>query len=74
MSDTSDANCVARVAAALVAAIAEAQALVAAGELGPPLVELLRHAREIYELMRETLVADPVASGYARGRILLLGS
>jgi len=32
------------------------------------------YARELYEIMRETLIADPVAGEYARGLLESIGN
>ena len=45
----------ARISAALIAAIAEAQTLAADGVIGAEFRELLRHAREMHNLMVEHL-------------------
>ncbi|MEO8754927.1 MAG: hypothetical protein ABI624_19860 [Casimicrobiaceae bacterium] len=50
-------------ATVLVAAIAEAKALIDAGEFGDELREVVRHAREMHELLREQVSAAPPGSG-----------
>lgn len=58
---------IARISAALVAALAEAKALTDAGRFGAELTELVRHAREMGELLTEALNAHGDAVGeYAR--------
>jgi hypothetical protein len=59
-----EANEIARISAALVAAIAEAHALAADGQTGAEFRELLRHAREMHDLMASQLDG---ATEYARG-------
>jgi hypothetical protein len=54
----------ARISAALIAAIAEAQTLAAEGKIGAEFRELVRHAREMHGLMVEQLDG---ATEYARG-------
>lgn len=46
---------IAFISQALVAALTEADALVRAGNFGPDLVELLRHAREVGEMLDEAI-------------------
>lgn len=59
-----DADEVARISAALIAAIAEAQTLAADGKIGAEFRELLRHAREMHNLLVEHLDGG---TEYARG-------
>jgi hypothetical protein len=59
-----DANEIARISAALIAAIAEAQTLAADGKIGSESQELLRHAREMHDLMVEH---PDGGTEYARG-------
>jgi hypothetical protein len=59
---------------AFVDAIREAQAIASAGEFGAPLAEVLRHARELHEIMVEELSEARRATGeYAGGLLLELG-
>ena len=44
-----------RISATLVQALAEAKAMADAGQLGPDFAELVRHAREMGELLNEAL-------------------
>ena len=63
-----DTDEIARISAALIAAIAEAQTLATDGKVGDEFRELLRHAREMHDLMIERLRdAEPGAVEYARG-------
>ena len=55
-------------------AIREAQTMASAGEFGAPLAEVLRHARELHEIMAEELVEARRATGeYAGGLLIELG-
>jgi hypothetical protein len=57
-----------RISAALVAVLAEAKTMADAGQFGPDFAELVRHARELGELLTEALVHNAEAVGeYARG-------
>ena len=59
---------VARISAALVEAIAEAQTLATDSKIGVEFRDLLRHAREMHDLMVEQLQdAEPSSIEYARG-------
>ena len=59
-----DASEIARISAALVAAIGEAHMLAADGHIDAKFRELLRHAREMHDLMAEHLDGR---TEYARG-------
>ena len=48
-----------RISAALVKAIAEAKALVEANDFGPDFHEVIRHARELHDLLHEQVTAEP---------------
>ena len=50
-----DANEIARISAGLIAAIAEAQTLAADAKIGVEFRELLRHAREMHDLLVQHL-------------------
>lgn len=54
---------IARISAALIAALAEAKAMADAGRFGPELTELVRHAREMGELLTEALDQHAEAVG-----------
>ena len=58
---------IARISAALVAALAEAKARADAGQYGADFAELVRHAREMGELLTEALAEHRDSVGeYAR--------
>ncbi|MCC6195881.1 MAG: hypothetical protein IT518_15585 [Burkholderiales bacterium] len=62
------------VSSAFVAALQEAQGMISAGEVGAPLADVVRHARELHEIMVEELVPASRATGeYAGGMFLELG-
>lgn len=50
-----------RVTGEIVKVIGEAQAMIAAGNIGPDLVNLARHAQELHELLAEQLLEAPPA-------------
>lgn len=52
---TQDPAYLANVSSALMGALHEAQDMVDAGERGAPLVDVVRHARELHEIMMEEL-------------------
>jgi hypothetical protein len=55
-------------------AIREAQVMASTGEFGAPLAEVLRHARELHEIMAEELAGARRATGeYAGGLLIELG-
>jgi hypothetical protein len=63
-----DADDLARIAATLVAAIAQAK--VRANEFGidPDFREIVRHAREMHDLLLEALIEnEPLSTAYLRG-------
>jgi hypothetical protein len=69
-----DPSYLASLSGAFIDAIREAQAMTAAGEFGAPLAEVLRHARELHEIMAEELAEARRATGeYAGGLLLELG-
>ena len=47
----------ARISAALVTALAEAKMLADAGSIGPEIRDIVQHARDLYDLLLEQLVA-----------------
>ena len=58
----------ARISGAMLNALAEARALSEAGETGDDLRRLVRHAREMHDLLLENLIAaEPSTAQYARG-------
>ena len=71
-----DADEIARISAALIAAIAEAQTLAADGTIGDEFRELLRHSREMHDLMVEQLqqASESSAVEYARGLVESMGN
>lgn len=71
---TPDPVYLANVSSAMIDALREAQAMAAAGELGAPLADLLRHARELHDILREELGSASRATGeYAGGLLLEMG-
>jgi hypothetical protein len=46
---------IARISAALVSALADAQAMAHAGDVGPEFANLMTHVRDMYELLDEAL-------------------
>src|SRR5436190_15945148 len=58
----------ARISGAMLKALAEARTLNAAGDTGDELRRLVRHAREMHDLLLENLIAaEPSTTQYARG-------
>jgi hypothetical protein len=47
----------ANVSRAFMQALREAHALIAAGQVGSPLVDVIRHARELHEIMLDEVAA-----------------
>jgi hypothetical protein len=71
---TPDPVYLANVSSAFTDALREAQILAAKGEFGQPLAEVLRHARELHEIMVEELgTASRVTGEYAGGVLLEMG-
>lgn len=71
---TPDPVYLANISGAIVDALREAQALASAGEYGAPLVEVVRYARDLYEIMTEELANARRATGeYAGGLLVDLG-
>jgi starvation-inducible outer membrane lipoprotein len=65
----------ARIASALVVAIAEGKANFDAGRLGSDAIDLLCRARELHVLLLELLlVAEPDVDERTRGRVIALGN
>ena len=64
----------ANVSSAFVDALREAQGMVSAGEMGAPLDEVVRHARELHEIMVEELGHARRATGEYAGGLLLEAS
>jgi hypothetical protein len=73
-TDSTAAEDLARMSAALIAAVAEAKVRIERGDFDDEFVELVRHAREMYAIMRETLIADATAGAYARGLLEAIGN
>jgi hypothetical protein len=73
-SMTPDPVYLANVSGAFVDAIQEAQDMVTAGEFGAPLAEVVRHARDLYDIMEEELGNGRRQIGeYAGGLLIELG-
>jgi hypothetical protein len=66
---THDPVYVANVSSALLGALHEAQEILDAGEVGEPLADVVRHARELHEIMVEELASPRVIADRA-GRSL----
>jgi hypothetical protein len=68
---TPDPVYLANVSSAFIDALREAQSIAATGEFGKPLAEVVRHARELNEIMVEELAdASRVTGEYAGGMLL----
>jgi hypothetical protein len=59
------------VSTAFLGALHEAQDMVDAGELGAPLADVVRHARELHEIMLEEIGPARGALGVRAGGLLL---
>ena len=71
---TPDPVYLASLSGAFMDALREAQAMASSGEYGAPLSEVLRHARELHEIIVEELASARRATGeYAGGLLLELG-
>ena len=71
---TPDPVYLANVSSAFMDALREAQSIAATGEIGKPLSEVVRHARELHEIMVEELAnARRVTGEYAGGLLLDMG-
>ena len=69
-----DSAYLAHVSTAFTAALQEAQGMISAGQVGAPLVDVVRHARELHEIMVEELAsASRVTGEYTGGMLLELG-
>ena len=71
---TTDPVYLANVSSAMIDAMREAQGLVEEGELGAPLVEVIRHARELHDILVEELSFEsrPMTE-YAGGALVEMG-
>ena len=71
---TTDPVYLANVSSAMIDAMREAQDLVEEGELGAPLVEVIRHARELHDILVEELSFEsrPMPE-YAGGALMEMG-
>ena len=64
-----------RISAAIVKAIAEAKAMADAENFGPDLQEVIRHARELHDLLLEQVnAAEPGAGDRLRAVCEMMGS
>jgi len=68
---TEDPVYLANVSSACLDALHEAEEMVAAGELGPDLIDLVRHARELHDIMVEELASSSRVTGEYAGGVLL---
>ena len=68
---THDPVYLANVSSALLGALHEAQHMVEAGERGEPLADVMRHARELHEIMAEELGTTRRAIGDQAARLLI---
>jgi hypothetical protein len=75
MSDSFEPEEGPRIYAALVKALAEAKMLADAGDVGPTFRDVLQHAREMYDLLLEQMVAaEPGAGEYLMGMCDAMGN
>ncbi len=71
---TPDTAYLANLSGAFLDALREAQVMASAGEYGAPLADVLRHARELHEIMTEEMAEARRFTGeYAGGLLLELG-
>ncbi|MEO8755091.1 MAG: hypothetical protein ABI624_20700 [Casimicrobiaceae bacterium] len=71
---TPDPAYLASLSGAFLDALRDAQVMASAGEYGAPLAEVLRHARELHEIMTEELAeARRLTGEYTGGLLLELG-
>jgi hypothetical protein len=71
---TPDPVYLASLSGAFLDALREAQVMASKGEFGAPLADVLRHARELHEILAEELGSARRATGeYAGGLLLELG-
>lgn len=69
-----DAEYLENVSTAFLGALHEAQDMVDAGQFGEPLADVVRHARELHEIMLEEIgSARRVLGGQAGGLLLEMG-
>jgi len=68
---SSDPAYLENVSSAFVGALEEAEAMADSGEAGAPLAELLRHCRELHEIMVEELGGASSPLGEHAGGVLL---
>ena len=70
---THDPVYVANVSSALLGALHEAQEMLDAGEVGEPLADVVRHARELHEIMVEELASPRVIADHAARSLTEMG-
>jgi len=70
---THDPVYVANVSSALLGALHEAQEMLDAGEVGEPLADVVRHARELHEIMVEELASPRVIADHAGRSLIEMG-
>jgi hypothetical protein len=68
---TSDPLSLANVSSACMDALREAQQMVEAGDVGPDFLDLVRHARELHDIMVEELADSSRVMGEYAGGVLL---
>jgi hypothetical protein len=69
-----NAEYLARISGAMLAAIVEAKTMAGSGQFGPELADLVQHIRELHEIALEELAQAGEAAGeYARGLAGSLG-
>lgn len=68
---TEDPVYLANVSSACMDALREAQEMVEAGDIGPDLADLVRHARELHDIMVEGLANSSRITGEYAGGVLL---
>ena len=68
---TSDPLYLANVSSACMDALREAQEMVKAGDIGPDFLDLVRHARELHDIMAEELASSSRVMGEYAGGVLL---
>ena len=72
---TFDPEVGARISTALVKAITEAKVMADAGDVGPDLRDLIRHARDLYNLLLEQVIAaEPNAAEDVREMCAAMGN
>jgi len=70
---THDAVYLANVSSALLGALHEAQDMLDAGEVGEPLADVVRHARELHEIMVEELGSPSAIAEHASCALTEMG-